>query len=386
VGVKGKGGFHTISIHAGEPRPLVNGSVVPPIFQSTTYEHFGGEAAVRYSRLSNSPTHELLNEKLAAIEGTESALVTGSGMAAVSAALIAMIPVGGHLLAQSSLYGGTLQFLKEDFPRLGRRVTFFNESDVSKLAQMMEKDTKGIYVESVSNPLTKILDLPAIVQFARAAKLVSFIDNTFLSPVNFHPHAMGFDIVLHSATKYLNGHTDVIAGVVAGKKSHVYEAARWLKHLGGSLDPFAGYLLNRGLKTLGVRLKWQNESALKLAQALEKLSSVRRVSYPGLASHPQHAQAKEWFRGFGGMLAFEYDGTAADTDAALRRLRIPFVAASLGGVETLVTRPTLTSHGWFTPAERKAMGIEDSLVRVSVGLEDTQDLIEDFTAAFKGEK
>ena len=245
-------GFRTREIHAGEPRPPVGGAVVQPLFQSTTYEHFGKaeEGPVRYARLSNSPTHETLHVKLASLEGGEAGLVTASGMAAISASLIALIPQGGHLLAQDNLYGGTYQFLKEDFPRLGRRVTFFNQKDVPHLLQHLEKDTRGIYVEAISNPLIQVLDLPAIVDFARAAKILSFIDNTFLSPVNFKPLAMGFDVVLHSATKYLNGHTDVIAGAVVSAREHVDVIARWLKHLGGSLDPFAAYLLNRGVKTL----------------------------------------------------------------------------------------------------------------------------------------
>jgi len=379
-------GFRTREIHAGEPRPTIGGAVVQPLFQSTTYEHFGKpeEGPVRYARLSNTPTHETLHVKLASLEGGEAGLVTASGMAAISASLIALIPQGGHLLAQDNLYGGTYQFLKEDFPRLGRRVTFFNQKDLPHLLQLLEKDTRGIYVEAVSNPLIQVLNLPAIVDFARAAKILSFVDNTFLSPVNFKPLEMGFDVSLHSATKYLNGHTDVIAGAVISSRENVDAIARWLKHLGGSLDPFAAYLLNRGLKTLSVRVNYQNDSAMKLAQALEAMPKIRKVNYPGLPSHSDHGLAREMFKGFGGMLSFEYDGTGAETDRALHQLKIPYVAPSLGGVESLVTRPVLTSHSWFTPAALKEMKIADSLVRVSVGLEDTQDLIDDFSQAMKG--
>ncbi len=345
---------------------------------------YAGEASydeVRYTRLSNTPNHDLVGTKIAALEGTEAGLVTASGMAAISTALLAMVGPGEHLLAQADLYGGTHHFLTDFFPKLGRTVTFVPTQKVGDLEKYFTPKTKAVYVESVSNPLLEIPDLPAVVAFARTKKIVSLIDNTFPSPVNFRPASMGFDLVLHSATKYLNGHTDVIAGAVAGKRSQVNAVRSYLNHMGGSLDANSCFLLNRGMKTLGVRVRAQNASALRLAMALEKHPKVARVIYPGLTSHPHHARAKEWFRGFGGMLSFEYSGDLKALDAGLAALRFVALAPSLGGVESLVTRPSTTSHSGMGAEARAKLGLKDSLVRVSVGLEDTADLIADFHKA-----
>jgi cystathionine beta-lyase/cystathionine gamma-synthase len=376
-------GRDTLAVHAGEPHPRVSGSVVPPIFPSTTYE-YGGEASydeVRYTRLSNTPNHEMVGKKIAALEGAEAGLVTASGMSAISSALLALVGPGEHLLAQVDLYGGTHHFLTDFFPKLGRTVTFVPTQDPQALERHFRPATKAVYSESVSNPLLEIPDLPAVTAFARKKGIVSLIDNTFPSPVNFNPIEMGYDVVLHSATKYLNGHTDVIAGAVAGKASLVKAVHLYLNHMGGTLDAHSCFLLNRGTKTLGVRVKAQGESALKLAAALEKHPKISRVIYPGLPSHPHHARAREWFRGFGGMLSFEYTGNISALDAGLRKMRYVALAASLGGVESLVTRPATTSHSGMSREERERLGIKDALVRVSVGLEDAADLIADFNQA-----
>jgi cystathionine beta-lyase/cystathionine gamma-synthase len=375
--------FATRLIHAGEPRPLMDGAVTLPIYQSSTFQ-YGGEKDyndIRYIRLNNTPNHTSLSAKCAAIEGAETGLVTASGMAAISTTLLALVGEGEHILAQDSLYGGTHHLLQENLPKMGRKISFFSAADVDKLETLIRPETRVVYVEAVSNPLLRVLPLKKIVEAARRAEVLTVIDNTFPSPVNFNPIALGFDIVIHSATKYLNGHTDIVGGCVVGRHQHLQAVMKLLNHLGGSMDPHACFLLNRGLKTLGLRVAWQNDAALRLAKALEAHSRVQRVHYPGLASHPQHALAKELFRGFGGMLSFELDASVEETDRFIKRLTLPICAPSLGGVESLVTRPATTSHVSLAREERLKQGISDSLVRVSVGIEDPDDLIADFQKA-----
>lgn len=377
-----KEGLSTRAIHAGEPHPRVNGAVVPPIFPTTTYE-YSGEASygeVRYTRLTNTPNHLMVGQKVAALEKTEAAIVTGSGMSAITTALLAVVGPGDHLIAQADLYGGTHHFFTHFYGKLGREVTLV-PTQATDLEKFLRPNTKAIYSESTSNPLLEIPDLPAIAAFAKKKGLVSLIDNTFPSPANFNPVDVGYDLVLHSATKYLNGHTDVIAGAIAGSKALVSKAKDFLDHVGGSIDAHSCYLLNRGMKTLGVRVKAQGQNALELAKALEKHSKVSRVIYPGLSSHPHHGRAKEWFRGFGAIVSFEYSGDLAALDAGLKRMRYAALAPSLGGVESLVTRPATTTHSGMGAEERRKIGIKDHLVRVSVGLEDPADLIDDFFKA-----
>lgn len=372
--------FETKLIHSGEPRPLVERAVTLPIFQSSTFETIPvtDYKDHRYIRLNNTPNHIALGEKLAEIEGGEMGLVTASGMAAISTALLTVVPANGHLLAQDSLYGGTHHFLEENFPQLGRKVTFFSPDNLDDLEKKIVPETRAIYMEAVSNPLLKVPDHRRLVAIARKHRLVTLIDNTFPSPVNFNPISVGYDVVLHSATKYLNGHTDIVAGCVVGSKAIVGEILHWLNYLGGSLDPHACFLLHRGMKTLGVRVRYQNESALQISQALEKSGRVSRVLYPGLSSHPDHQIARELFRGYGGTFSFEAKGTASTVDAAIKRLRIPVYAPSLGGVETLITRPVKTSHSGVSKENLEKLGIRDTLVRVSVGLENPEDILEDF--------
>ncbi len=373
----------TLAIHAGEPRPTVNGAITLPIFQSSTYE-YGGQANyndVRYIRLNNTPNHICLHEKLAALEGAESALVSASGMAAITTALLETVPMGGVVLAQEGLYGGTHHFLRNEFEQLGRKAQFFDAQDLTSAEALLAPDVKAIYVESTSNPLLRVPDLPAIAAFAKRHHLVSLIDNTFPSPVNCNPVAWGFDLVLHSATKYLNGHTDVIAGCVVGSAKRIEPIRHLLNHLGGCLDPHACFLLNRGIKTLVLRVNRQCETALALAQWLDKKQVFKRVIYPGLARHPDHARAKDLLRGFGAVVSVEFPGLPVEADQFMGRLRLAYSAPSLGGVETLVTRPATTSHSGVSPEDRERLGISDSLIRVSVGLESAADLIADFEQA-----
>jgi cystathionine beta-lyase/cystathionine gamma-synthase len=259
-------------------------------------------------------------------------------------------------------------------------VDFVSGIDPAAWSAALRPNTRMLYVESISNPLMEVADLRAGVDFARQNGLLSVIDNTFASPVNFRPAELGFDLVLHSATKYLNGHSDVVAGAIIGREAIIAEIAPVLNLLGGTLDPHACFLLHRGLKTLGLRVRKQNETALQLAAFLANHPSVQSVRYPGLPAHPQHDRANDLFDGFGGMLAFEPKAVVSAKDVC-DRLRLGKVAPSLGGVETLITRPTLTSHAAMDPDERHRIGIVDGLIRVSVGIEDAQDLIEDFDRA-----
>ncbi len=370
-------------IHAGEPHPRIEGAVSMPIFQTSTFEsgEVGSYHDVRYLRLNNTPNHVVLHDKIAAIEGTEAAVVTASGMAAISTALLSVLRPGDHVIAQSTLYGGTHSLFFEDLSALGIEVSLFPGDDPQQAEAAIRPTTKVLYCESLANPLVQLAALPELARLANAHGLVSMVDNTFASPVNLRPALLGFDIVLHSATKYLNGHSDMVAGVIAGRAPLVAAARRKLDHLGACLDPHACFLLHRGLKTLGVRVRHQNASALMLAETLEGHPSVARVHYPGLASHPHHARARDVLSGFGGMLSFEVHGGGEASARLVASFDLAVNAPSLGGPETLVTRPCDTSHKGMTPQERASAGVRDALVRVSVGLEDPQDIIADFVGA-----
>ena len=370
-------------IHAGEPDPLIGGAVSLPIFQSSTYEYTGQTSYhdLRYIRLNNTPNHVALHKKLAALEGAEDALVAGSGMAAISTTLLTILSSGGHFLAQECLYGGTHEFITKDLVNFGISFDFIDGDAPESWNGKLRRNTKAIYVETMTNPLLQVADLKAVVEFAKTHKLVSVIDNTFASPINFRPPEWGFDLSLHSCTKYLNGHSDIVAGAVIGRAQLIDEITHTLNHLGGSLDPHACFLLHRGLKTLAVRMRYQNESALKIARFLEGHPEVGKVNYPGLESHPRHQRAGELLDGFSGMLSFELRGGIKAAERLLEHVAIPIVAPSLGGVETLITRPSTTSHSGMSREDRLALGISDDLIRLSVGIEATEDLIEDFDQA-----
>jgi cystathionine beta-lyase/cystathionine gamma-synthase len=379
--------IETKLIHAGEPEPRINGSVSMPIFQSSTYEYTGtsGYNNLKYIRLNNTPNHVTLHEKLSALENAEDALVTASGMAVISTIILTILSPGDHFLAQECLYGGTFDFITKDLSTMNITVDFIDGDDPESWEQKLRPTTKMIYVETMSNPLLQIADLEAVSRFSKEHTIVSVIDNTFASPINFRPPEWGFDLSLHSCTKYLNGHSDIVAGAVIGLKGLIEKITHKLNHLGGSLDPHACFLLYRGLKTLAVRVRYQNESALKIAKFLEKHPAVKQVNYPGLESHPNHDRALKLFDGFGGMLSFEIDGDAAMADRFMQHTTIPVCAPSLGGVETLITRPVTTSHSGLSPEEQRALGISDRLIRLSVGIEATDDLIEDLDQALNKE-
>jgi cystathionine beta-lyase/cystathionine gamma-synthase len=376
----------TRAVRAGVPSPRIGGAVTMPIFQSAMFEYAGatGYHDLKYIRLNNTPTHEALHAKLAALEGGEAALATASGMAAISATLLTVLAPGDHLLAQDCLYGGTHDFVTSELREFGIATDFVDGNDPASWSTLVRPTTRAIYVESVTNPLIGVADLPAVVRFAREHGLVAIIDSTFSTPVNFRPLEHGFDLVLHSATKYLNGHSDIVAGAVIGPADWIRRITHRLNHLGGSMDPHACFLLDRGLKTLFVRVRHQNESAKAIACAIERHPAVAHVNYPGLARHPQHARARELFTGFGGMLSFELHGGAEAADGFMARTTLPILAPSLGGVETLLTRPALTSHAGMSAADRRTVGISDGLIRMSVGLEATVEILEDLLRALDG--
>ncbi|MCY3766877.1 MAG: aminotransferase class I/II-fold pyridoxal phosphate-dependent enzyme [Gemmatimonadetes bacterium] len=374
--------IQTRLVHAGEER--IEGAVVLPVFQSSTFVSQDEQDYndIRYLRLNNTPNHRALHAKLATACGGEDALVTGSGMAAITTALMTVLNSGDHLLIQDCLYGGTHSFVTQDAPRLGIDFDFIAGNAPETWAGKLRPETRAIYVETMTNPLLEVADLEAVVEFARENGLVSLIDNTFASPCNFRPLEIGFDIELHSATKYLNGHSDLVAGAITGSSAHVQAIRHKLNHLGGSLDTHACFLLHRGLKTLALRMRQHDENGLTLARFLTGQKQVARVNYPGLESHPQYERAHRLFAAAGGVLSFELRGGVASAERLLSGLSLPVTAPSLGGVETLITRPAATSHSGMSPEDRAELGITDGLVRVACGIEAAGDLCADFAKAF----
>ncbi|MEK6320085.1 MAG: aminotransferase class I/II-fold pyridoxal phosphate-dependent enzyme [Acidobacteriota bacterium] len=377
--------IETKLIHAGEPEPRILGAVSLPIFQTAMFEYAGEESYhdIRYIRLNNSPNHLALHRKLAALENAEAGLVAASGMAAITTTLLTVLSAGDHLLAQDCLYGGTHDFLTSDFAGFGLEFDFINGDNPDSWKNKLRPNTKAIYVEAMSNPLLQVSDLKAASAFAKENNLVSIIDNTFASPINFRPAEWGFDVSLHSCTKYLNGHSDIVGGACIGHADLIEKITHKLNHLGGSMDPHAAFLLHRGMKTLALRVRCQNESGMKLARFLEEHPAIARVNYPGLESHSGHQRARALFDGFSGMLSFEIKGGVDAAEKFMTKARLPIVAPSLGGVETLVTRPATTSHSGMSREDRNRLGITDSLIRVSVGIEAAEEIIEDFDQALK---
>ncbi|HET9265169.1 MAG TPA: PLP-dependent transferase [Vicinamibacterales bacterium] len=377
--------LETKVVRAGSPSPRIEGAVVTPIFQSAMYEYAGETSYhdLKYIRLNNTPTHTALHAKLAAMEDGEAALAAASGMAAISTTLLTVLAPGDHLLAQDCLYGGTLDLLNTELAALGIETSFIDADAPASWPALVRPNTRAIYVESLTNPLLQIADLEAVVRFARQHGLVSLIDNTFATPVNFQPLRHGFDLALHSATKYLNGHSDIVAGAVIGGRDWIERITHRMNHLGGSLDPHAAFLLDRGMKTLVVRVRHQNDSAQRIAEQLQRHPAVTHVNYAGLASHPRHERARRLFAGFSGMLSFEISGGAAAADRFMARTTLPIIAPSLGGPETLLTRPSLTSHAGMDPERRRQAGITDGLIRMSVGLEATDEIVDDLLHALE---
>jgi cystathionine beta-lyase/cystathionine gamma-synthase len=376
-------GPSTLGIHGGEAPRRPGDPVVPPIVQSATFfwaKPDDGE--LLYSRYGNNPNQALLARKLAALEGTEAAVPLASGMGATAMVLLALTRAGEHIVASSLLYGATHALLRDELPRRGVETTFVDPAG-GGWAAALRPDTRVVMLETPTNPTLRIVDPRPIVELAHARGIRVVMDATFASPVNFRPAALGVDVVIHSATKYLGGHSDLIAGVAAGPREIIDEVVRVSRLYGPAMDPHAAWLLDRGLRTLEVRVRRHNENALALARWLEGQPAVARTIHPGLASHPDHALAEELMDGYGGMLSvvLRGGGTAADRFMAALELALP--APSLGGVETLVSQPRYTSHVGLTPEEREAQGIADGFVRISVGVENVQDLQADFARALE---
>jgi len=370
----------TLATRAVHRASRVDGAVVHPIFVSANYLQQDVEryADVRYARLSNSPQQIELAHTLARLEGAGAALPVASGMAAITVALLSVLSTGDHVLVPHAIYGGTAALLR-DLERLG--IAWSPIAPDRPLAAQLRPETRAIYVEALSNPLLDIPDLQQVVDVCRAKGLVSLIDATFVSPIGFRPIGFGFDLVVHSATKYLNGHSDVIAGVIAGDAERIERARTLQQHLGPSIDAHAAFLLDRGLKTLALRVARQTESAGRVAAFLDAHPAVRGVRYPGLPGDPNHERARAWFDGFGGMVSFELEG---DPAGFVDALRLWTHAASLGSVESLIVQPSRSSHLGLDPAERARLGIVDALFRLSVGIEDPDDLVADLDQALRG--
>lgn len=375
----------TLAVHAGERRPGPDGSVVFPIYQGTVFEvePDTGYHDIKYIRLNSTPSQVYLHDKLAALEGAEAALATASGMAALTAVAHTVLKAGDHVLAADCLYGGSHDFLVKHAESLGWTYTFVDPQNPDAWTAALRPNTRAFLVESIVNPLVRVPPLREVVAFAREHRLTSVVDNTFASPVNLRPLELGFDLCWHSATKYLNGHSDLVAGCIAGSHERIEAVRHTLNLYGGTLDPHAGFLLARGLKTLGLRVRAQNHNASTLAAFLDSHPAIEAVNYPGLPGHPDRAHACALLSGFGGMLSIRPVGGVEVAETLLKSLRIPYVAPSLGGVESLVTRPAVTSHGGMTPRARAAAGITDDLIRVSCGIEDARDLVDDFAQALR---
>jgi cystathionine beta-lyase/cystathionine gamma-synthase len=362
-------------------REELSGPVVPSIVRASTFFFTGSPGETRedlYARYGNNPNQTAVARKMADLEGMEAALALGSGMAAVSMTLLALLRTGDHVVASRFLYGDTHRFVTEELSRRGISATLVNPESGREWREAMGKRTRVLFLEIPTNPALRIFDLRPMAKLAEEAGVSLVVDATFASPVNFRPAELGADVVIHSATKYLSGHSDLVAGIVSGSRGLVEEVREMLKLYGPALDPQAAWLLDRGLRTLAVRVERQNESAGALARWLQERPGVERVVYPGLESHRDHRLAREIFDGFGGILGIELSGGGKTADRFCQALEVGNAAPSLGGVETLVSQPRYTSHRGLTSAELRKAGISGSFVRISVGLEDVEDLQVDF--------
>ena len=376
--------FSTKCVHEGEIKDTMYQGIVSPLFMSTTYPWYGGEDAEKkpYPRYFNTPNQEFLSKKIAALENGEKALIFSSGMAAISTSIMANVKSGDHIIFQEDLYGGTRNFIKTEFGKYGIEYSFTKGLDSNHFSDEIKDNTVGIYIESPSNPLLKIVDLKAISSIANQKSIWTMIDNTFASPVNQNPINHGIDIVIHSATKYLGGHSDISAGAVISTNSNIKKILDSAKNFGGNLSDYTVWLLERSMKTLHIRVKEQTRNAKLLAKMLNENDNIITVYYPGLSSHPSHDIAKSQMNDFGAMMSFDLKENV-DVYTFLKSLEIIKPGMSLAGVETTVNFPIKTSHGLLTQKERDNQGIGDKLIRLSVGIEDYQDLYDDLDIAIK---
>jgi len=369
----------TLAVHAGQVKDL-SGGTNNPIFTSTSYKYLDTEK-IEYTRYSNTPNQYAVAQKVASLENAENGIVFSSGLAAVSSTLFTFLKSGDHVIFQRGLYGGTTNLILNELTKFNIEYTLVDNNSISAFENAVKKNTKLIYFETPSNPLLSLIDLKEMADFARIYQLISIVDNTFASPVNQNPKDYGIDLVLHSATKYLGGHSDICAGFVLGDNHFIDEIHQTAINYGGSLNPFMCHLLERSLKTLFVRVNTQNTNALEIAHFLENHNSVNQVNYPGLPGHSEHEIANKQMHGYGGMLSFELkDSNIVDFQ---KRLTLIAPAISLGGVETIISAPVLTSHKKLSEEQRKKEGITDNLLRLSVGIENAEDLIEDLEQAME---
>ncbi|MDQ7843729.1 MAG: aminotransferase class I/II-fold pyridoxal phosphate-dependent enzyme [Armatimonadota bacterium] len=382
-------GFTTTAVHGGAMADK-HKSVVPPLYQTATFYYDTAEEGIRlgqeippgyvYTRWAN-PTTRVFEEKVALLEGAEEALATASGMAAISTAVLTAVGRGDHAVAPQAIYQATYQLFADLLPSYGIETTLIPDTAVASYERALRPNTRLLFIETPSNPLLGITDIAGVAQLARHHGALTIADNTFATPYNQNPIALGVDVVVHSATKYLGGHHDLTAGVLAGRAAFIARAKRILRIFGATIDPFGAWLASRGLLTLGLRVERQNASAQRLAEFLAEHRKVQRVHYPGLVSHPGHALARRQMRGFSGMLSFEVRGGYGPGVRVLEALRVAKRATSLGGTTTLVSHPASLSSVHMPREVREAAGITDGLIRVSVGIEDPEDLLEDFQQA-----
>jgi methionine-gamma-lyase len=383
-------GFSTKSVHSGEKPCPLTGSITTPIYQTSNFgfsdldslrrafkDHSKGYFYTRYT----NPTFEAIEKKLADIMGAQKASVFSSGMAALTSAILSLVSSGDHIVSAFDIYGGTFNFFANVLPRYGVTVDLVETTNAGRLADSIRPNTKVIFFESPTNPLLKLMDISEVAKIGKERGIVTFMDNTFATPFNQKPIEMGVDLVMHSATKYLGGHSDLIGGVVAGGEEVMKKVMSFRYVFGGIPDPQSAWLLMRGVKTLKIRMEAHNQNGTRVAQFLEYHPHVDRVYYPGLKSHPQHGLAKRQMKGFGGMVSFEVAGGNDSLGKFLGRLHTCQLAVSLGGIESLICPPSLTTHRRLSQSERIKAGIKDNLLRLSVGIEDAQDLIHDLDQA-----
>ena len=377
-------GINTTCVHVGEVNDEQFKGAVSPIYMSTSYA-FDNVDVKRYPRYYNTPNQEMLCKKIAALEHTEDALIFTSGMAAISSAMLAFLKRGDHVVVQQVIYGGTYNFIVSEFDKYGIEYSFTESDKVEDFIPLIKENTKILYIETPSNPLLGITDMQAISTIAKENNILSMIDNTFASPINQNPYDFGIDIVIHSATKYMGGHSDISAGAVAASKKHIEQIWKTAINLGGNLSDQTVWLLERSLKTLNLRVTAQTKNAQIMAEYLERNSDIDAVYYPGLESHPQYELAKKQMKGFGAMLSFELT-KGIDAMGFQRSLQLIKPSMSLAGLESTTVSPTQTTHALLSEAERLERGIKDGLIRFSVGIEEPEDLIADIEQAIKKAK
>lgn len=379
-------GPSTRGVHAGGPERVIGEPVVTPLVQSSTFFGWGPEGgARRYARMSNNPTVEAVQEKIAALEGTDAALLLSSGMAATAMSVLSRVEQGQHVVTSQYLYGGTWAFFTEELGRRGVELTFVDPDEEGAWQRALRPETRVVYLEMPTNPTLRVFDPEPAARAAEESGATFLVDATFASPVNLRMAEHGADLVIHSATKYLGGHSDLLAGVVTGSGELVEAVRRLVVRYGPAADAHTAWLLDRSLRTLGLRVERQNRNALELARWLDERDEVRKVLYPGLPDHPDHERAARLMDGFGGMLSVVLEGGGDAADRFMGALRTAMVAPSLGGVETLVSQPRYTSHMDLTPEDREAMGIPDGFLRISVGVEDREDLQRDFARGLEAD-